>query len=101
MNITKIETTDDIFEGSCLQGYVRTSYNNLKNIFGLPSDIISGDGKVNTEWSVNFTLDNGDEIKATIYDWKENSTPTDEYDWHVGGYNVDAVECVARVLEDQ
>jgi hypothetical protein len=49
-------------------------------VFGRPING-SGDGKVNSEWIIKFT--NGE--VATIYDYKEPITPTDDYNWHIGG----------------
>jgi hypothetical protein len=63
-----------------LVGYVNTTYARLVEVFGQP---ISGsaDCKVNSEWIIKFA--NGE--VATIYDWKEPVTPTDDYNWHIGG----------------
>lgn len=62
-------------------GEVNTNYARLVEVFGQPING-SGDGKVNSEWIIKFA--NGE--VATIYDWKELETPTDDYNWHIGGH---------------
>ena len=83
--------TDDV-NGTCLRGYVRTTYSNLLKAFGSPN-IGRGD-KTTAEWGLKFE----DGTVATIYDWKEPLTPTEEYFWHVGGFNNRAVHRVCAVL---
>jgi hypothetical protein len=74
--------------GSCLQGYIETTYDELVNVFGKPT-ILKGD-KVNVEWTIKFS----DGTIATIYDWKQPETPMEYYPWHIGGFNRRAVELV-------
>jgi len=74
-------------------GSVNTTYSRLVEIFGRPNSY-SGDGKTNSEWVIKF--DNG-EI-ATIYDYKEPITPTDDYDWHIGGHKRWVVAKVAALV---
>ena len=31
-------------------------------------------------------------VKFSIYNWKDGNIPTEEYDWHIGGYGFDAVD---------
>jgi hypothetical protein len=38
-------------------------------------------------------------VLATIYDWKLNSVPHEEYQWHIGGHSTAAVELVQSVVE--
>ena len=40
-----------------------------------------------------------DYVTATIYNWKDGYIPTDEYEWHIGGFDHEAVECVEKVLD--
>lgn len=77
--IKKINPTQA--SGSCLIGYVKTTFSELKNLLGEPNAGPSGDGKVNVEW----VLDVGDNSVCTIYDWKRSEVPTEEYNWHLGG----------------
>ena len=74
--------------GSCLQGYIETTYDELVNVFGKPT-ILKGD-KVTAEWTIKFS----DGTIATIYDWKQPETPMEYYPWHIGGFNRRAVELV-------
>ena len=74
--------------GSCLRGYVKTTYDELVNVFGEPTKL-KGD-KVNVEWTIKFS----DGTVATIYDWKQSETPMGVYDWHIGGFNYLAVDYV-------
>ena len=40
-------------------------------------------------------------IKATVYNWKTGGTPTEEYDWHIGGKSFDAVEFIEEIINGQ
>jgi len=93
MNYTCNDSVD--VSGTSLQGYVVTTFAELVKTFGAPTygpDEASGDGKVSCEWCLTFD----DGTVATIYDYKEDSTPMGEYSWHIGGTSIDAVN---RVLE--
>lgn len=76
-----------------LMGEVNTTYARLVEVFGQPLSG-SGDGKVNSEWIIKFA--NGE--VATIYDWKMPETPTDDYDWHIGGHKRWVVAQVAALV---
>ena len=50
--------------------------------------------KVNAQWMLEFKVPYEDEygedfnyVTATIYNWKDGYIPTDEYDWHIGGFD--------------
>ena len=73
--------------GTYLQGKVNTSYNRLVEVFGKPTGFASDDGKVQVEWAVKFD----DGTLATIYDWKEDTNPSDVTEWHIGGFSQAAV----------
>jgi len=78
--------------GTCLMGYVETTYDKLVAVFGAPR---RGPGdKTTCEWVLRFA----DGTVATIYDWKEDATPTDQYDWHVGGSSKYALDRVNDAL---
>jgi hypothetical protein len=74
--------------GTCLQGYIETTYDELVSVFGEPTTL-EGD-KVTAEWTIKFS----DGTVATIYDWKQLETPMEYYPWHIGGYTQRAVELV-------
>jgi hypothetical protein len=89
---------EDIDMSSCLQGYVKTTYSHLCELFGKPTD---GDGcKVDAEWVIKFE----DETVATIYNWKDGKNYNGDSgmnveeitDWHIGGKDK---ESVARIKE--
>ena len=103
------EVVESLGTSTSLQSYVTTTYDKLENLFGTPS-YSSGDpyDKVNTEWciygKVYFTDEYGDKdyevIQATVYNWKTGgSTPTDEYQWHVGGHDYEAVDFVDAIIK--
>ena len=80
--------------GTCLQGFVVTTYDNLKSLLGRSLGK-SGDGKVTAEWILEFE----DGTIATIYNWKTGKTPKTPYRWHIGGKSKRAVECVEEALQ--
>ena len=71
--------------GTWLQGYVETTYDELVSVFGNPTEL-QGD-KVTVEWIIQFS----DGTVASIYDWKLQKTPMQVYRWHIGGRSHDAV----------
>lgn len=83
--------------GACLQGYVVTNYTRLVEVFGNPTEgpNTNIDDKVTCEWCLKFE----DDTVATIYDWKEWSTPMGEHRWHIGGKSFEAVERIYEALE--
>ena len=93
--MTEIQFKNDptvSINGTCLQGYIKTTYDELVNVFGEPTTL-RGD-KVNVEWTIKFL----DGTVATIYDWKLSETPMGVYDWHIGGFNQRAVEFVTNCM---
>ena len=53
--------------------------------------------KVNAEWNVFPETEDGD-VKFTIYNWKDGYIPTEEYEWHIGGYGFDAVDTAYEII---
>jgi len=91
--VASFEPVDDFVNGSHLLGYVRTSYDQLVELFGEPN---AGPGdKTWNSWDIEFTIyDNVGEVDDTvycnIYDWKEvgpEASTFGDYDWHIGGTN--------------
>jgi hypothetical protein len=66
--------------GTHLQGHVSLTYSDIKEAFG---EGFSDGEKVTQEWV--FESDTG--AVFTLYDWKNDSTPTCEYRWHIGGHS--------------
>ena len=86
--------------GTSLKGCVKTTYDDLVDKFGEPT-YTDGD-KTTAEWNLEFEVDEDgvtEYVTATIYDWKTCSTPMDEYEWHVGGYNMDVLYVIEKALE--
>jgi hypothetical protein len=91
-----------------LQGKITTTYDKLVEAFGHPT-MTDGDPyeKVNAQWKlefkVPFTDDTGiedfDTVLATIYNWKDGYIPTETYEWHIGGFDNEAVDLVQKVLD--
>lgn len=108
MNILSFDNNDCVnITGTSLMGKVRTTYDTLVEKFGEPTFDAShsGDGKVIVEWTLDFRVETGeydgddfDYVPATIYAWKESSIPYGVYNWHIGGHDYAAVECVEQVL---
>ena len=80
---------------TALMGYVNTTYARLVEVFGKPLGN-SIDGKVNSEWIIRFA--NGE--VATIYNYKTGLTPTDDYDWHIGGNKKWVVAAVSALVAE-
>jgi hypothetical protein len=83
--------------GSCLQGTILTTYDQIVQRLGHPSygpDDTEGD-KVSAEWILQFP--NG--VLASLYDWKEYGvTPKDRYLWHIGGCTPEVVKLVTKLF---
>ena len=89
-NVTKVNR--DLINGTSYQGTIATTYDKLVQTFGEPN---GGPGdKTNSEWILKFP----DGTIATIYDWKLSQTPTDLYDWHIGGHDKKAVIAVIQAM---
>jgi hypothetical protein len=87
---------DANINGTSLKGYVVTTFDELVEVFGAPDDgpdDFEAD-KVTCCWRLQFE----DGTIATIYDWKERSTPYYRYDWHIGGKCNQAVDLVHSAL---
>lgn len=82
--------------GTSLQGYITTTYEELVNRLGQPLKG-SDDHKVTCEWILEF--DSGDIV--TIYDWKVSSTPKNLYNWQIGGFNLKAIDLLEEAINIQ
>jgi hypothetical protein len=96
----KLDNNDAMINGTCLQGHIEATYDDLVKAYGEPAFDSTRDGesdKVHTEWALEFQNEEGDYITATIYDWKEDNaytSRTGKYRWHIGGNSYEAVEAV-------
>ena len=91
-----------------VQGKINTTYDKLVEVIGEPTMTdASPYEKVNAQSMLEFKVpfvdkdygDDFDYVTATIYNWKDGYIPTEEYDWHIGGFDSEAVDCVEKVLD--
>ena len=105
------EIVENLTRSTSLQGYsVEATYSQLKQLSGKPS-FSSGDpyDKVNIEWCIEgkifFTDEYGETdyeyVEATVYNWKTGMTPTEEYQWHIGGHGYEAVDFVDAIIKGE
>ena len=76
-----VVTDASLIDGTFLQGYVITSYQNLVDLFGKPT-LQFDPAKTRANWVVQFE----DGVVATVYDYKVQDKPVEEVtEWNVGG----------------
>ena len=80
--------------GTCLQGYLKDiTTRQLREMFGEPNMVPSGDGKVTCEWIIKTEIiDEDGEVESglfTLYDWKGSRPYSDNELWtiNVGGHS--------------
>ena len=91
------------YMGTCLQGYVDTTYDALVAAFGKPTT--ADEYKVDWEWLVEFD----DGTIATVYNWKdgpnycgsEGLKASQITEWHIGGNSERVMTLVGEVLSCQ
>lgn len=81
--------------GSCLQGYVRASYDELVELFGAPIADPWDDYKTTVEWYLQAE----DGTTASVYDYYTSGLSDRVYDWHIGGHSQRAAQVVQEALE--
>ena len=92
--------------GTSYQGVINTTYDEIVEKFGEPTYTdASPYEKVNAQWSIQFDVptedgEDYDYVTATIYNWKMGYIPTDKYEWHIGGFDFEAVDLVQKVLDN-
>lgn len=98
------DTIDTI--GTSYQGVINTTYDEIVEKFGEPTYTdASPYEKVNAQWSIQFDVptedgEDYDYVTATIYNWKMGYIPTEKYEWHIGGFDFEAVDLVQKVLDN-
>jgi hypothetical protein len=94
MTFTRPEYHED---GTCLQGYVGTTYAELKKAFGKPTygPNVEGD-KTTCEWVILFN----DTTPVCIYDWKVDETDFGYKDWNIGGNSKLAIAYVKEAIRN-
>jgi len=98
MKIVNFETDVDM-NMSSYKGVIKTTYDKLVEKFGKPTYTDADPyEKVNCEWTVGADTDEDDYVKFSIYNWKTGYVPTEEYEWHIGGYGFDAVDAAYEII---
>lgn len=100
MNYIRASDNPYLASGTCLQGYVKATYDNLVKAFGKPG--VGDNSKTDAEWIVRFE----DGTVVTIYNWKNGKNYCGDHgldvedikDWNVGGHDKRAPAYVGQVL---
>ena len=92
ISMIKINDFNSNFNGTSLIGYVKTSYDKIVEKLGEPQTDFD---KSTAHWTLE---DKRTGTVATLYDWKNHSTPTDSYDWHIGGKDMKALQLIEEAL---
>jgi hypothetical protein len=104
----EFKLTDNPAYGTCLQGYFRASFLQLKNVLEEPNGE-TDEYKVSTEW----ILENEYGDIVTVYDYKSTKTydsdlPSVEqfrkfntYNWHIGAKEKNIAESFINWLTDK
>ena len=98
----KINAHDTNTNGTCLQGYINCTYDDITEVFGYPLSIDFLDQKIDAEWDIEFK----DGTVATIYNWKNGKSYLgdqglnlcDITQWNIGGHNKSAVKLVQDAI---
>lgn len=90
----KINDFNSNFNGTSLIGYVKTTYDKIVEKLGEPEYDFD---KSTAHWTLE---DKSTGTVATLYDWKNYTTPQGEYEWHIGGHDMQALSLVEEVLGD-
>ena len=95
--------------GTCLQGRIDASYNDLVRMFGKPAYEGIGD-KITTEFVIEYQVNDGrgEELYGTftLYDWHFARNLNDDYavtQWNIGGKGIDdatAAELAQKIFVD-
>ena len=96
--IASVTRTEEI-AGTCLQGYITATREQLQTVFGNPGN--GDDGyKVNFDWGMFITESDGTQSIATIYDWKFGYEVglTEKIEWNIGGNSRFAVNLINDIL---
>ena len=94
--------------GTCLQGSIEASYNDLVRMFGKPAYEGIGD-KITTEFVIEYQVNDGrgEDLYGTftLYDWHFARNLNDDYavtTWNVGGRGYDdsfAADLAQKIFE--
>ena len=91
--------TDVNMSMSSLQGYIKTTYDKLVEVLGEPTYTDADPyEKVNCEWTVMVPQEDSSPVQFSIYNWKDGRIPTEEYEWHIGGYGFESVSEAHEII---
>tara|TARA_B100001287_G_scaffold242039_1_gene217283 strand:- start:194 stop:586 length:393 start_codon:yes stop_codon:yes gene_type:complete len=109
LKVLGYENDEDVnVNGMHYQGVIKTTYDQLVEIFGKPTYTDADPyEKVNAEWIIESKVVEKDEDPDdyfhkgfTIYNWKTGYIPTEEYEWHIGGHDFEAKEIADAIFEN-
>lgn len=86
----------NMVSGTTFQGEVVASYATLVARFGQPHRTRHS----NAEWAINFTLNDGEVIFATVSDEQKLLPPGQVTHWQIAGFRAEAAECIFKALWD-
>ena len=101
--VKNINSSSTSVVGTCLQGVINCSYEEIVKSIGEPIDSFCG-YKSDVEWKIEFS--NGD--VATIYNWKDGKNyngpmglPVEKIrEWHIGGNDTRVTEWVKDLIHN-
>ena len=88
----EVKDTFDAANGTSLKGYVRATYEEMREAFGIAHR--GHDGKTRANWVIDF----GGTI-ATVYDWKRSEPLYQVRTWNIGGHDPIVVDLVREEIE--
>jgi major membrane immunogen (membrane-anchored lipoprotein) len=98
----KVNDLTTVVHGTCLQGYLNATYDDIVETLGYPFEHGFDDMKCDAEWTIEFD----DGSVATIYNWKngKNYLGADGLDlcdikqWNIGGNSMNVVHKVQHLI---
>ena len=91
----QISTSTETINGTCLQGYVEATYEQMVRAFGLPDNKDIDHDKVTNSWTITI-----DGLLCTIYDYKMNLNTGEIENWHIGGHAKACLQMVQESLDE-
>lgn len=80
--------------GTHLQGYITIPYDAIVNKLGNPQE---GCDKTQAEWTIEIES-NEKSVVANLYDYKEYRSVEQVTEWHIGGFNQDALKLIQCIF---
>ena len=86
--------------GTSFKGTIKTTKEDLIKALGEPTPYYGGDGKVDIDWAILATTEEGEKVLFTVYNWKTEGVPQGLYDWHIGGTESASVLAAYELIEN-